>query len=324
MNNYSTTRSSDTLTFSLRNRHPRDRNPDARRVSGPSDLRVLVASLLVALLLCSFPATGQEQAKVIISAEKRAGALILASAGSCAPLVVSPGEWPGVTRALTDLQNDLSLVTGTIPDLITASKPPRSEFMIIAGTIGKSPIIDRLIKRKKIDAGTITGQWESFIIQTVEKPFPGVKQALVIAGSDKRGTIYGIYEISKQAGVSPWYWCADVPVRKSDELYVIPGRHVWGEPSVKYRGIFLNDEFPALTKWVAYKYGNVTPSANPPVPPDVANYGSEFYSRIFAVLLRLKANYLWPAMWNNAFNEDDRRNASLADEYGIVMVTIHH
>jgi hypothetical protein len=210
-----------------------------------------------------------------------------------------------------------------MPRLITAPRAPKSEFVVIAGTIGRSTVIDGLIKKKKIDTGPVNGKWESFIIQTVEKPFPGVKNALVIAGSDKRGTIYGIYEISRQAGVSPWYWWTDVPVRKSDELYVNPGRHVWGEPSVKYRGIFLNDEYPALTKWVAFKYGDVMPSANPPVPKDVANYGSEFYSRIFEVLLRLKANYLWPAMWNNAFNEDDSRNASLADEYGIVMGTSH-
>ena len=309
-------------TSGLRSRR-RGRNPDSRKGSQPSDPGARVASLLVALLLCSFSAAAQKQAKVIISAGKRAEAIILASAGSCAPLVVSPGEWPGVTRALADLQNDLSLVTGAMPDLITASKPPRAEFMIIAGTIGKSAAIDRLTKRKKIDVSAIKDKWESFIIQTVEKPFPGVKSALVIAGSNKRGTIYGIYEISRQAGVSPWHWWADVPAGKSSELYVIPGRHVWGEPSVKYRGIFLNDEYPALTRWVAFKYGNVTPSVNPPVPPDVANYGSEFYSRIFELLLRLKANYLWPAMWNNAFNEDDLRNASLADEYGIVMGTSH-
>jgi hypothetical protein len=112
-------------------------------------------------------------------------------------------------------------------------------------------------------------------------------------------------------------------VRKSSDFYVNPGRWQWGEPSVKYRGIFLNDEYPALTRWVSFKFGNVTPSVNPPVPPGVANYGSEFYSRIFEVLLRLKGNYLWPAMWNNAFNEDDPGNAALADEYGIVMGTSH-
>ena len=258
----------------------------------------------------------------IISAQKTGESFTLAAPGTVTALCVSHDDWPGVIRALGDLQSDLERVTGTAPDLFTG-KPPRRHEVVIAGTIGKSPLIDKLIKRGKINADDITGKWESFLIQTVDKPFPGVDRALVIAGSDKRGTIYGIYEISKQAGVSPWYWWADVPVPKNNELYVLPGRQVWGEPSVKYRGIFLNDEYPALTRWVAFKYGNVTSSDDPPVPPGVANYGSEFYSRIFELLLRLKANYLWPAMWNNAFNEDDLRNAGLADEYGIVMGTSH-
>ncbi len=323
MNKNTTTRPPYSLNLRFRNRLCQGRNPDTRKVPGPSDFRILITLLLLVLSLCCIPAAGQDQSDVIISAEKSIGALVLASSGSCAPLLVSPGEWAGVTRALTDLQNDLRGVTGTMPGLLITTKPPRSEFVVIAGTVGRSAMIDRLIKRNKIDVGPINGKWESFIIQTVEKPFPGVKNALVIAGSDKRGTIYGIYEISRQAGVSPWYWWADVPVRKSAELYVNPGQWQWGEPSVKYRGIFLNDEYPALTRWVAYKYGEVTPTDNPPVPPGVANYGSEFYRRIFEVLLRMKANYLWPAMWNNAFNEDDLQNAALADEYGIVMGTSH-
>jgi len=155
----------------------------------------------------------------------------------------------------------------------------------------------------------IAGKWESFLIQVVPKPLPGVASALIIAGSDKRGTIYGIYDFSDQIGVSPWYWWADVPVQHHDELFVKPGLYVQGPPAVKYRGIFLNDEAPSLTGWVKEKYGN---------------YNHEFYSKIFELLLRLKANYLWPAMWNNAFNEDDRLNAQLADEYGIVMGTSHH
>ncbi len=212
----------------------------------PSVLRIL--NLLVSLYLFCLPSAGQE--KVIISNERSTGSLVLASEGRCAPLVVSPDDWPGVRRAMTDLQNDLGMVTGTAPELITASKLPRSGFVVIAGTIGKSTLVDRLAEKGKIDLTAVEGKWESFIIQTVEKPFPGVKMALVIAGSDKRGTIYGIYEISGQAGVSPWYWWADVPVRKSSELYVNPGRWQWGEPSVKYRGIFLNDEYPALTRWV--------------------------------------------------------------------------
>ena len=148
-------------------------------------------------------------------------------------------------------------------------------------------------------------------------------RALVIAGSDKRGTIYGIYEVSQQIGVSPWYWWADVPVERRESLALQAGRRVAEGPSVRYRGIFLNDEAPDLTNWVRAKYGNVTAAANPRVVANVANYGHEFYTKLFELMLRLRANYLWPAMWNNAFNEDDAENARLADEYGIVMGTSH-
>ncbi|HEY4789418.1 MAG TPA: glycosyl hydrolase 115 family protein, partial [Bacteroidales bacterium] len=168
----------------------------------------------------------------------------------------------------------------------------------------------------------ISGKWEHFLIQVVEKPMRGVDRALVIVGSDKRGTIYGIYDLSQQIGVSPWYWWADVPVKHKEALFILPGKQVQG-PSVKYRGIFLNDEYPDLTKWVINKFGMVKPSQNPPIPTGIANYNHEFYTKLFELILRLKGNYLWPAMWNNAFNEDDPENPRLADEYGIVMGTSH-
>ena len=139
----------------------------------------------------------------------------------------------------------------------------------------------------------------------------------MIAGSDSRGTIFGIYEVSEQIGVSPWYWWADVPPRHHDALFVKAGKYQQGAPSVKYRGIFINDESPDLSGWVAEKFGSLAGLNN------VANYDSRFYAHIFEVILRLKGNYLWPAMWNNAFNEDDPNNARLADEYGIVMGTSH-
>ena len=141
------------------------------------------------------------------------------------------------------------------------------------------------------------------------KPRSGINSALIIAGSDKRGTIYGIYDLSEQIGVSPWYWWADVPVAHQDALFVKPGKYVQGEPAVKYRGIFLNDEAPALTGWTKEKFGG---------------FNHQFYVNVFELLLRLKGNYLWPAMWGNAFNEDDPLNPKLADEYGIVMGTSHH
>ena len=181
--------------------------------------------------------------------------------------------------------------------------------VILIGTIGSSSIIDQLIRNKKIDVDTIRGKWESNLIQVVSNPLPGIASALVIAGSDKRGTIFGIYDVSEQIGVSPWYWWADVPVPHRDTLYVKPGKYIEGEPAVKYRGIFLNDEAPSLTGWVDEKYGG---------------FNHFFYERVFELLLRLKANYLWPAMWNSAFYEDDPLNGKLANEYGIVMGTSHH
>lgn len=284
-----------------------------------SAFTLLLIAIAAGLHLNASPAQDSFE---IVSGQQDGTMFTLSVSGKSAPMLISSGDWPGVVRAFRDLQTDIGKVSGATPELYF-DKAPREKEIVIAGTIGKSRIIDRLIRRGKINVDDITGKWECYLIQTVTNPLPGVKKGLIIAGSDKRGTIYGIYEISGQAGVSPWYWWADVPVHKSGGLYINPGRYVSSEPSVKYRGIFLNDEYPALTRWVAFKYGNVTPSSDPPVPEGVANYGSEFYSRIFEVLLRLKANYLWPAMWNNAFNEDDTRNAALADEYGIVMGTSH-
>lgn len=290
---------------------------------GILSFKPIIAVLLISTsVLCTSEATDVTDTLSIVSTQKDASAFTLSSSGKCAPLVISTSDWPGVIRAFKDLQTDISNVTG-VKQKMAFNKPPRRKEILIAGTVGKSPIIEKLINTGKINVDDISGKWECYLIQTVTDPFPGVKKALVIAGSDKRGTIYGIYEISKQIGVSPWYWWADVPVKKSNELYILPGRRVFGEPSVRYRGIFLNDEYPDLTRWVAYRYGEVVPSVHPPVPPGVANYGSEFYSRIFEVILRLKGNYLWPAMWNNAFNEDDTLNARLADEYGIVMGNSH-
>ena len=255
-----------------------------------------------------------------ISFEK--GVLTISSEGKSAPLLVSSTDWPGVIRAFKDLQNDIEKVTSALPQLYT-DQIPKSKEIIIAGTIGKSPVIDELIRKKKLNVSDITGKWEAFSVQIVKRPMKGVKRALVIVGSDKRGTIYGIYEMSRQIGVSPWYWWADVHVNHKDAVYALPQKYVQDSPSVKYRGIFLNDEAPDLTNWIREKFGDVPVADNPPMPQGVANYGREFYTRLFELMLRLKGNYLWPAMWNNAFNEDDPENPRLADEYGIVMGNSH-
>jgi hypothetical protein len=251
-----------------------------------------------------------------------AGALELVSRSSAAPLVVDPTEWPGVTRAVRDLQADLARVTGRKPRVVHPDSN-RAPVAVIVGTIGRSALIDQLVRSGKLEVSPVRGQWESWVREVVEQPLPGIGRALVIAGSDKRGTIYGIYDLSEQIGVSPWYWWADVTPEHHDAVYVDASRFVQGPPTVKYRGIFLNDEAPDLTNWVRDRYGDAPVRPRPPVPAGVANYGRKFYARIFEVLLRLRGNFLWPAMWNNAFNEDDPENARLADEYGIVMGTSH-
>jgi hypothetical protein len=242
-----------------------------------------------------------------ITAKPGTGTFALSANGKSAPLWVSDQDFPGVIRAAKDLQTDISAVTHSKPELLNGSGTGKT--MVIIGTIGKSPVIDQLIKDKKLNVTGITGKWETFLLQTVSKPMPGIDQALIIAGSDKRGTIYGIYDLSAQIGVSPWYWWADVPVNEQKSLYVMPGRHTLGEPAVKYRGIFINDEAPAMSGWSKEKFGGLN---------------SKMYSKMFELILRMKGNYLWPAMWGNAFNLDDPANRATADMYGIVMGTSHH
>lgn len=263
----------------------------------------------------------------LISRKKHNGYLELASKNRNAPILMSPADWNGVKRAAHDLSADFERVTGNktaVLESLPNTVPTRStECAIIVGTRGKNPIIDDLLLKGKLQGNLSANTPEAYLIQTVENPVKGLDRALVIVGSDKRGTIYGIYEISRLIGVSPWYWWADVRARKSETLFVNPSYVLSDAPAVRYRGIFLNDEYPALTNWVREKFGEAEISVDPPVPANIANYGTEFYSRVFELLLRLKANYLWPAMWNNAFNEDDPNNARLADEYGIIMGTSH-
>lgn len=220
--------------------------------------------------------------------------------GKAAAIYVDPLDDKGVIRAANDLADDVKKVSGTAASVRLEPKPV--EGSIIIGTIGKSKLIDKLVADKKLDVKEVKEKWESFIIQTVNGN-------LIIAGSDRRGTIYGVYDVSEKIGVSPWYYWADVPVKKSSQLFVKNGRYVQEPPKVKYRGIFINDESPSFTGWCRAKFGGVN---------------SKMYATMFELLLRLKANYLWPAMWGNAFNEDDPLNPVLANEYGIVMGTSHH
>ena len=206
------------------------------------------------------------------------------------------GEHSCVQLAVANLQTDFEKVTGV--------KPQRGETNanILVGTVGTNPQIDQWVKSGVLR--DLKGKTEKYIIKTIG-------QQLVIAGSDKRGTVYGIYELSKQIGVSPWYYWADVPVEKHTSLYIKEGEYTDGEPAVRYRGLFLNDEAPCLTTWVKNTFGT--------------NYGGhQFYEKVFELILRLKGNYLWPAMWGWAFYADDPENLKTADAMGVMMGTSHH
>ena len=270
------------------------------------------------LALCSFVATvsalGQN---ATLSLNSSTDELKLAGSGSSPQIVLDGKDWPGAIRAAHDLAADFGRVTGsnaTVTLMNSTSGMSSSTATIIAGTIGNSTVIDSLIKAGKIDDSKIRGQWEAFSSQVVSDPMPGVRSAVVIAGSDKRGTIYGLYDISEQIGVSPWYWFADVPAKQKDEIYAMNVTKIQASPSIKYRGIFLNDEQPALNNWVAENYpnGKYGPGFN-----------ADFYSRVFELLLRLRANYIWPAEWNSMFSVDDPRSDATADMYGIVIGTSH-
>jgi hypothetical protein len=263
----------------------------------------------VCILLALTVAVAPEKTRAIdgvsfVSGTATSGSFPLVAGRAPAAIHVDSADWPGVVRAAGDLQADVNRVTGLTPALAKDAASFTGN-MVLIGTVGRSPTIDRLVREKKIDAAAIAGKWESFLLETVRNPLPGVDSALVIAGSDKRGTIYGIYELSEQMGVSPWYWWADSTPEHRDALHVKAGKYRQGEPSVKYRGIFLNDEKPDLDYWVRAKFGE---HPSPGGAGTVANFNSAFYARLFEVILRLKGNYLWPAMWNNAFAEDDPDN----------------
>ncbi|MDR3250313.1 MAG: glycosyl hydrolase 115 family protein [Tannerella sp.] len=260
-------------------------------------MKHLTAFLL--LLVTATGLSGQEQF-VFTSGEKTWFPLV--AGGKQVDIHVYDSDYGGVIRAAGDLRDDLRKVTGCEPTV-------GSRNAVIVGTVGKSSVIDRLVGAGKIDGTELAGKREKYVIRTVDNPVEGVDRALVIAGSDKRGTIYGIYELSRQIGVSPWYWWADVPVEHRDNLYVKPGSYTDGEPAVTYRGIFINDESPAFKGWCIEKFGGVN---------------SKMYEHVFELILRLKGNFLWPAMWGNAIYHDDPLSGALADDMGIVLGTSHH
>ncbi len=261
--------------------------------------------IIIILLLRFQSASSQDN---FVSFSKSTDAFPIVANNKAIDLVIDKNDWTGVQKIAGLFQDDIEKVTSTKPQ-IHHSLPKNTSQVILIGTLGKNELIDELVKNKKIDVSKLRNKWETSLIQVVGEPFKGVDKALVIIGSDKRGTIYGMFDISRKIGISPWHFWADVPAKKHNEIYINKSTFNLGTPKVKYRGVFLNDEAPALTEWVKKNYGD---------------YNSKFYIHVFELILRLKGNFLWPAMWNNAFADDDPQNMILADEYGIVMSTSHH
>lgn len=229
-----------------------------------------------------------------ITFESGSAGVQLAGSGSVAAIAIdSANEWEGVKWAAENLALDFERVTGVKPSV-------GAEGRIIIGTLGKSTAIGSYLSTE--EKAQLSGKREMYYIKVTG-------DNVIVAGSDKRGTTYGIYAISKEIGVSPWYWWADVPTEKHSMIFAKEGLYTEGEPGVFYRGIFLNDEAPALTGWVN---------------ENTNGYTSEFYKHVFELLLRLKGNFMWPAMWDAAFYDDDPLNMYYADTMGIIMGTSHH
>ncbi|MCD0489170.1 glycosyl hydrolase 115 family protein [Pedobacter sp. MC2016-14] len=268
--------------------------------------RGLAVSIFTLSLTLGVAYAGEDE--VYVSNKRTNNSFCLTSTGKVADIVFNAKDDIGVIRAIRNLQSDLEMVSGLKPKTFESGVMPQVKEILLVGTVGRNVLIDKLIAEHKLDVSAVKDKWEASITQVVLNPMPGVDKALVIAGSDKRGTIFGIYDLSEQIGVSPWYWWADVAVKPQSELYVRLGSFK-RLPGVKYRGIFINDEAPALSRWSKKTFGG---------------FNAKFYEKVFELILRLKGNYFWPAMWGSAFYVDDPKNPELANEMGVIIGTSHH
>ena len=267
--------------------------------------KYILSFMCLALSLCAIA----KDNKGIVTENLNAGGFTLISQSHPVTLLVADNDKKGVLIAASNLQKDFERVCGSKAALLNAPSPDTKRY-VIAGTL-ESSYIKQIVKAKKIDEKELKGKVEKYLMTVVDNPLPGVDEALVIAGSDMRGTIYGIYELSEQIGVSPWYDWMDVPAVRHTNLAIQKGTYTAGEPAVRYRGLFLNDEAPCLTSWVKNTFGT--------------NYGGhDFYARVFELILRLRGNYLWPAMWMWTFYGDDPLNSPTANDMGVIMGTSHH
>ena len=266
-------------------------------------LCLLLGSLFTsaAALACDTPAGVCERATP--------GDFALLTRGAPAEVLVDADADPAVRHVAAALSGDLARVGGGRPGEVRTRLDGTAKPVVVIGVQGRSALVDGLAAAGKLRTDDLAGQWEAFRVAVVDRPWPGVPQALVIVGSDRRGAVFGTYDLAERMGVSPWHWFADVPVPRRPDLKVTAGERS-DRPGVRYRGFFINDEDPALSGWAKKKFGGLN---------------ADMYAHVFDLLLRLKGNYLWPAMWApKSFHLDDPRSAALAHEMGVVMGTSHH
>jgi hypothetical protein len=232
--------------------------------------------------------------------------------GQATSILIDANDAKVVTIAANLFAGDVLNVTGKKPTIAT-EKPTTTNIIIVAGTLGQNRWIDQLVADKKVDVRAIQGKWESWSVQVIDKPFGGIKKALVIVGSDRRATAYGILELSRQMGVSAWEWWADVKPEKRTDITLHIQNKTYGSPSVKYRGLFLNDEDWGLQPWAAKTF-----------EPETGDIGPKTYAKVFELMLRLRANLIWPAMHSctKPFYYYPQ-NKQVADDYAVVVGTSH-
>lgn len=253
------------------------------------------------LLLLTWIAFAPAQAQIVVNDQRTNSFLI-----SKATIVVDANDDIAIKKAAALLQQDITAVTGITPSLVNIL--PKEGNLILVGSLQKNAAIKNLVQQKKIAASAINGKWEAYLLQSFNDPLTK-NNTLVITGSDTRGVMYGVTTLSQQLGVSPWYWWADVPVKSMPHAGIALNQKLSDAPKVKYRGIFINDEAPALSGWAYATFGG---------------FNKQFYSKVFELMVRLKSNYIWPAMWGRAFYDDDSLNITAAEEYAIVIGTSHH
>lgn len=270
---------------------------------------VVLAALLC--LVAAFPL----RAQVSLSETTSGRNVFPLSAKTCAAIMYDAVSEPSVVgTAVGLLASDIEKVTGRVPSVSgNGSVPESCRYAVIAGTLGHSSLIDALVRERKIDVSSISGDWERYAVRLVEAPLKGVRRALVVVGSDRRGTAYGLLSVSRAIGVNPWYWWMDAPVEHRNSIYLSVNAYDAATPSVKYRGIFINDEDWGLLRWAKRNFEK-----------ELGNIGPKTYEKVCELLLRLNANMLAPAMHeaSTAFYQIPQ-NKEIADRYGIIITASH-